>query len=273
MDWLPVEKLVVDEEYQRDTSSRRSQMNIEKIVENFSWHKFSPITVSEAGIGSYSIVDGQHRVEAVKQLGDVDKVPCWIISGAKKAEQAFAFVGINRDRVATTPYAIHKSLAVAGDKDACMVDDFCYRIGIKINKNTFTIGKDPTVTNALGTIRAFLKRKHEEQLSFAVNVIRGAYPFKSGQIKSDIIKCLAALYVKYKDKIKKDVLIEALRSFDDVEIICSKASQLSKLDASVSRQNCMQKIVLNEYNARLNGAKKAATEVKPAKVVNYGCSK
>lgn len=81
LDWIELKKLKIDDSYQRDTQSRRSQINISKIVDSFSWDKFSPISVSENTDGTFNIIDGQHRVEAIRQLGDIDKVPCWVIPG------------------------------------------------------------------------------------------------------------------------------------------------------------------------------------------------
>ena len=43
--WLPKNLLYVDERYQRETAKKTSRRLIRKLVEDFSWSKFQPITV------------------------------------------------------------------------------------------------------------------------------------------------------------------------------------------------------------------------------------
>lgn len=253
-DWIELKKLKIDDSYQRDTQSLRSQINISKIVENFSWDKFSPISVSENTDGTFNIIDGQHRVEAIRQLGDIDKVPCWVIPGCACQKQAEAFIGINKNRVLITPYAKYKAEILAGDPLANQVNDFCSEHNIIIPKNTY-VGQEPNITNALGTIRSFLKKGRREDLIFAIEIIRQAFPFKPGQLKADIIFTLAELHLFYKQKIDRDVLVETIRSCEDVNNITLKARQLAKLDKSQNAKSCHQKIVINEYNLKYRALK------------------
>jgi hypothetical protein len=94
--WLPIERLFVDERYQRDLKQR----HVNRIAENFRWSRFQAVLVTKCDKG-WSIIDGQHRVEAAKVCG-LDLIPAVVIDQADIAEQAASFVWANAAR-ATVP--------------------------------------------------------------------------------------------------------------------------------------------------------------------------
>lgn len=62
MAWVDINKLDIDNAYQRNTNGTRSKENIKKIMSNFCWEEFTPITVvkTEKGIR----VRGFHLTDA-----------------------------------------------------------------------------------------------------------------------------------------------------------------------------------------------------------------
>jgi len=254
MDWININNLIVDSRYQRDTRSTRSQSNIIKIAEHFEWAKFSPLTVTNADKkGFYAIIDGQHRFEAAKMLGDIEELPCWIVPQSSLKVQADVFVDINKNRVAINPYEIYKAQVAAGDEKALMVDAFCKKQNIIIPNNSIT-GSKPNVTNALATIKQCLLSGDEDLLTYAIQTLRMAFPFKSNQLRSDIIKAIIKLKKEYGDKVNQKNLIDTLRAFDDVGNIASKAKDLLSLDKSVSKDKAFEKIILSKYKEVKNNA-------------------
>jgi ParB-like nuclease domain len=63
LEWIAVERLVVDTEYQRE-SGRRGATNVIQIAEHFDRSKFAPVIVAPVEGGRFAIVDGQHRTTA-----------------------------------------------------------------------------------------------------------------------------------------------------------------------------------------------------------------
>lgn len=97
--WLPVEKLDVDPAYQRTLDTPRSRALVARIAAAFRWARFQAILAAPAAPDRWLIIDGQHRVTAARQIG-LARVPAVVIPVLTTAEQAAAFVGANRDRVA-----------------------------------------------------------------------------------------------------------------------------------------------------------------------------
>lgn len=247
MEWLPIDSLIVDNKYQRTINSRRSQQNIQQIVKNFIWQKFTPVVVSKNQDETYSVIDGQHRLEAAKILGDIDELPCYIVDTADVREQARSFVSINRDRVSVNPFSLHKSLASAGESIDCYVDEFCQRVGIKLSENG-QVAKDPSITLALSTIRTLLRQKNENALERTILAIRNAFPDKPGQLRSSIIKTLSVIFGLYSQTINTAAVIKTLKSYGDIDTFEANVVNLAKVVTNISRKQAAIRTFVAAYN-------------------------
>ncbi len=115
LEWLPIEKLVVDETYQRDLQ-RNNWKAIRAIAEKFRWSRFSPVFCAPVEGGRFAIIDGQHRVHAAALCG-IDAVPCQIVQ-MDRAEQAEAFAAVNGEVTAITTWNIFRAELAAGHEKA-----------------------------------------------------------------------------------------------------------------------------------------------------------
>lgn len=244
MAWIDIEKLNIDDTYQRDVTRTRSKNNINFIARHFSWEKFTPITVVKTDAGDYNIIDGQHRYKAAKILGDIKELPCWVIDKTDSSKQADTFIGINKNRVSTNPYDLYKAKIASKDTKALRCDEFCVKAGIIIPFNGYC--SQPCMTLALSTINKHLSFKNDAYLLEAINCIKSAFPDKIGQLKADIIDTIVCLKVLYGAKIKDDMVVKALKSFENVDRITAKARELKALDGSLSSKQSHQKVFLTK---------------------------
>src|SRR3569623_692750 len=111
LEWLSVDRLVVDEEYQREIGKRGAQ-NIAQIAANFDWSKFAPVIVAPIEGGEFAIVDGQHRTTAAMLRGQ-ERGPCQIVQ-ADRAKQAAAYAAVNGSVTKTTAHQLHHARVAAG---------------------------------------------------------------------------------------------------------------------------------------------------------------
>ena len=129
MEWLPVEKLVIDPEYQREVN-KTGRRAIEQIAAKFEWTKFGAVTVAPVSLGRWAIIDGQHRVTAAKLI-DIQLVPC-VIQALDRAGQAAAFSAINGSVVKITPGAVYKAALAAGEGWAVTAERTCRNAGCRL---------------------------------------------------------------------------------------------------------------------------------------------
>ena len=92
LDWIEIDKLVVDEDYQRELK-KANWAAIRRIASCFRWSRFSPVFVAPVEGGKFAIIDGQHRTHAAAICG-FKTVPCQIVQMSKD-EQAASFAAVN----------------------------------------------------------------------------------------------------------------------------------------------------------------------------------
>ena len=239
MAWVDINKLDVDNSYQRNTNGYRSKENIKKIVSNFCWEEFTPITVVKTEKGTYNIIDGQHRYLACKELG----LPIIYVID-EDADIEVAFIGINKNRVSTNPYDLYKAQIAAENPDAIMIDNFCNKAGIIIPFDGYC--SKPCMTLAISTIRKHLKAHNDGYLLEAIKNIRKAFPETKSQIRSEILNTLVELKIEYGAKIKDEEIQQTLIAFESVDRIIAKARELKALDGSISTGESHKKVFLNK---------------------------
>lgn len=251
MDWISINKLIVDPSYQRDTLSKRSKANIAKIVKSFAWNKLTPLTVADLGNDTYNVIDGGHRLEAAKQLGDIDELPCWIIPNTTTDKQADNFLSINLNRVCVNNSSIFKAKLARGDKNAVNMEAFLNTCNIEIPYNGYC--SKPNQTLAIACIANHLSKHNDIYLKEAFELILKAWPTKKEQLKKDLLNTLVSFKIRNGAKAKDDEIVKTLRSFDSANQITAKAKELKALDSSLSASAAHYKVFLNKLKDVHNG--------------------
>lgn len=170
MEWLPVDRLVIDPEYQREVN-KTGRRAIEQIAARFEWTKFGAVTVAPVSLGRHAIIDGQHRVTAAKLIGIV-RVPC-VIQALDRAGQAAAFSAINGSVVKITPNAIYRAALAAGEGWAIAAERACKAAGCRLmTSNRSAATKDAGEIYAVAMIRELIDRHGEAAVTKALAAYR-----------------------------------------------------------------------------------------------------
>ncbi|MCH5201888.1 MAG: ParB-like nuclease domain-containing protein [Oscillospiraceae bacterium] len=253
MGWIDIDLLQIDTDYQRDSTGTRSKILIEKIYKNFNWRDFTPITVVKTETGFYNILDGQHRFLAAKKR-KIKELPCWIVGENNTEDEAKTFLNINRNRVAVNAYAIYKAKIAAKDETAIKIQDYCNNAGVVIPFNGYC--SKPNMTLAITFISECLHKHNQAYLTEAIKCIVAAYPKKNGQLKRDILYTIVKLKIEMGKKVNNDLIINALKEYQNVDAITGKARELAALDTSLKLQNAHYKVFFNkikEIKKRMGG--------------------
>lgn len=126
---LAVAHLVVDGDVQRSVDQRR----VDQIAEALNLDALGTITVSHRKNGSYHIIDGQHRVAAVRLAGgDDEKVMCRVFDGLTVAEEAEMFRLLN-NTAKPTAFDIFRVRIVEGDPVAVAIEQILDHHGWRLS--------------------------------------------------------------------------------------------------------------------------------------------
>jgi len=114
--------------YQRTTSG----LQVVNIVKRFDEAKLGTLTVSKRD-GRYYIIDGTHRVRALRTIG-YTHAPCVVLTGLTYEQEAEYFRKQNQDKRLLTPGDLFKAGLASGDEQ-------CVKIHKIVESNGFHIGK------------------------------------------------------------------------------------------------------------------------------------
>lgn len=225
--WVPVDRLVIDESYQRDVGTR-GRRTIRAILEDFDWSRFDPVMIAPAGDmpGHYAVVDGQHRATAALMHPEIQRVPAYLHLIDQQG-QARAFRAVNHVVTAMTPLQLHAAAIAAGDEEALRLEGVARDAGVTVlryPKSAWSI--QPGETMAVGSLYALLKRHGGVILHRALFAMRQAWPDMPG-LKASHFKAVVALTVARPD-LDAAALAEFLAgtSGDDLfDLAASRAKQ------------------------------------------------
>lgn len=187
--WLPTASITVDDTYQRSLESVRSRRLIGRIIAGFRWSAFQAILAAPSAPDHWHVIDGQHRLEAARQLA-IALVPAIVIEGTGVAEEAGAFLRANHDRVTVSPFALHRALIAAEDPEALAIDALCRRDGIVIPRRPAVLAaQKPGETLALGTLRQIM-RSEPTLAERAVLLVAEAYRSEAGGLRGPIFRAV-----------------------------------------------------------------------------------
>lgn len=192
--WLPVEKLSVDERYQRGLDTARSKRHIARIAANFRWINFQAIlAVSDPQAGGWRIIDGQHRVAAARDAGQA-LVPAVIVPEADLAQQAAAFVSANRERVPVSAQAIYHAELLAGDPQAVTIAKMAAIARITIVRhNLGAIALPARHTSAIPAFRLMLRSHGSIITGMAMKLVADAWGDEAGSLRSPFFRAVGLI--------------------------------------------------------------------------------
>lgn len=208
--WIPTEKFVVDDTYQRDVG-RRGRSNIQYIAEHFDWSKFAPVIVAPVEGGLYAIVDGQHRTTAAMLRG-IDQVPCQVVQ-ADRAQQAAAYAAVNGNITQTTAQQLFYARLAAGDAEALVIAEVCSASGVKITRRNVSTAKMKTgETQAVQALVRCLRQYGRETLITALQCITETSDGNAGFVRATTTE---ALCEALNGSVWRDAGEALLRAMDD----------------------------------------------------------
>lgn len=242
---LRADHLAVDRRVQRSLDPRR----VDKLAETFDKAALGTVIISHRNDGVYHIVDGQHRIAAMKQAGfGDDDVSCMVHEGLSLAEEAALFRQHNDTKQVrpTTKFVIR---VIEGEPKA-----------VKLSKALSRHGW--AVTGATGrgyfTAVAALEWVHDGGGLFepdntgvcdtVLNVLTVAYGHNPDGVRNELIRGLGLVILRYGEELDLRKLSVNLAEHDGGPLgVIGDARQLKKL-RSDNIANSMAEVLVGMVN-------------------------
>jgi hypothetical protein len=233
-------QLTVDPRVQRPLVPAR----VDKIASDFDWLAFGVPTVSQRENDTCIVLDGSHRVEALRALGlQTRTFDVTVYRGLTLVQEAKMFSLLN-DAKKPSPLEIFNVRVTMKDPLFVKCDQLIRRAGY-VPEN----GKK----NSFKAVSTLLRAYSRDPLSAdrAVIVATAAWGIQRSSVDSRLIAGLAELFFRYGDAISLDSLVERLRRGEqtDADSIVGRARTNAKV-RSISMTDAVADIIVGIYNYR-----------------------
>lgn len=244
LDWVPIAKIRVDDAYQRQLKKSR----VAQILRDFTWAHFQPVMLAEHEDGTFTVFDGQHRVEAARQHPNVKDVPAAIVAFDESYQEAGAFLGVNVNRSAITTVDRYYAGLEAGDTEMMAVCAVLEEAGCEVVEAGKYVPA-PNKTAAVSAVSRAIRLYGDWAVAEALRTLRQAWPKDARALNGSLIIALARLYKNNRKIIDRGRMAEKLVSKNRA-ILTADADALRKIGGGDAVMN-LSKALVEIYNRQL----------------------
>lgn len=221
IEYVPIDRLFVDHRYQANLSPAR----VRRIQEAYNPIAAGLLLVGARDNGMFAVIDGQHRLEAMKNLGATHAL-CVVVFGLSLPQEAFLFKACNTNRKRPKAIDVFRARLVGCDPVALeikgIVESFGYRIGFTDKKPS---RRGLVCVGALDTIYS---RRGADGLRKALAVVFEAWPDNTLANQAIVIDGVNRFLTHYEDEISIEQLTGRLSKYDPA-ILLREARALTEV--------------------------------------------
>lgn len=251
MQWVLASDLQIDQSYQR-VGPQISRAAINRIARSFDPDIFHVLKVSLRVDKNLYVIDGQHRLLAIREMGWNDQLlPCMVHQGLTIADEAHIFSESQRTQRRLSPQAILKADVIARKPDAMAIVEIVAESGFLINyESGERSGRHICSVAALRKI-VTTHAAGNELLARTLAVIARSWGTELGP-RSSVLLGLAEFLRRYGDRVDQNRLVRVLERLNPERMISDGRLQASlngiKTEEGVGRH------ILTVYNKKVHVA-------------------
>lgn len=241
--WVPIEKMKVSPVAQRDIKQAR----VDHLVANMDIEAIGHPIVNERS-GWFYIIDGQHRVEALKAIGYGDQqVQCWTYSDLTDEQMAEKFLKWN-DYLAVNSYDRFDKGVKANRPAETEIDRIVRAQGLVVSKDQV-----PGAISAVQTLRRIYDRAGAVTLGRTLRLARDSYGDPG--LDAPVIDGLGHLCQRFNGDLDDEAMKQRLAAaHGGVNGLLGKAEQLRR-STGAPKAHCVAAAAVVIHNQGRGGRK------------------
>lgn len=219
LEWIGVDRLNVDDTYQRSIAETKAQQLITRIAKGWDWRLFQPLSVARRNNGDLFVIDGQHRLAAARLRSDLPHLPCVVSNFGGVEDEATAFAAMNRQRRAMSKLETYRAELAAGEPQALLAMRLIERAGLGLAKTTNPQSWAPGQIDCIGGVVRVINRHGPEVALNALTAMGEAWGKKRISCPGSVLLGLADIYHKPPPGFDPDAVIQALSEVTGRELL------------------------------------------------------
>lgn len=242
--WVPIAAMKIPPVAQRE---KINQARVDKIAANLDLEQIGTPTVNERA-GTFWIIDGMHRVEALKEHGWGDQqIQCWTYVDLNDDEMAEKFLKLN-DTLSVNAMDKFRVGVHAGREVECDIDRIVRAQNMTVSNNQ-TAG----AIKAVGTLRTIYGRGGSKTLARTLRLVGDSYG--DAGLEAKVLDGVSLVTQRYNGELDEDRLVERLSSArGGVSGLLTLAGVTRKQTGS-SWNQCVADAAVQIYNRGRGGKK------------------
>jgi hypothetical protein len=239
---VKVSDLFVDYSYQRSPIGKK----VNKIAKNFDPDLLGVIICSMRESGVLAVIDGSHRVHALRQKQMNDAVlNALVYFDLKIEDEAKIFSLLNQEHTKPNPAEIFKAGIIAGDEETIVINRIFTNLGLNIG-----VGPGENKVRAISTVKRVYRNAGEKVLRDTLYTIKSAYGDSSSTMRDVLISAVAIVYNRYGDSAEVSRMITTLQKFGNPNSLIANAKSMMSNQSQVT-STALPYLIVNAYNQRL----------------------
>jgi hypothetical protein len=239
---VKVSDLFVDYSYQRSPIGKK----VNKIAKNFDPDLLGVIICSMRESGVLAVIDGSHRVHALRQKQMNDAVlNALVYFDLKIEDEAKIFSLLNQEHTKPNPAEIFKAGIIAGDEETIVINRIFTNLGLNIG-----VGPGENKVRAISTVKRVYRNAGEKVLRDTLYTIKSAYGDSSSTMRDVLISAVAIVYNRYGDSVEVSRMITTLQKFGNPNSLIANAKSMMSNQSQVT-STALPYLIVNAYNQRL----------------------
>lgn len=241
--WLPLDKMKINPLAQRELNQAR----VDHLVAHLELEELGNLVVNVRD-GAVFVIDGQHRMEALRQFGFTDeKFQCWAYEGLTAEQEAEKFLKLN-DTLVVAALPKYRAAITAGRDVESDIDRVVRSLGLCV-----TADQIPGAIRAVGTLRRVYTRSDAPTLSRSLRIIRDA--FGDAGMEAAVIDGIGHLCQRYNGELDEGKAIRTLGSMHaGVNGLLGNAEKIRRQTGNAKGQ-CVAAAAVDAINRGRGGKK------------------
>jgi hypothetical protein len=223
-----------------------------KIADEFDTDKFDPPVITRPnGQGYFHIVEGQHRVWAVRALfGDEEKLKCRMVEADDPPRAAEIFLGINAGRKQVKPVAKFQVAVTAQREPETSINRLVFKMGYRV-----AASKADYCISAVSSLIYVHEREGMKILSDTLLMLHKSWPGDAMAFQGDIIRGYAVFINEFHPYLNTLRMMDLIPKFFSPNQLLS-ASRLYADQHKVTLIEGMSETLRSRYNRGLKDDQK-----------------
>lgn len=244
--WIAIAEMRVSPGGQR----KFSQAHADALAADFDLELMGIPVISRRD-GVYRIIDGQHRVAALKIVGlGSELLQCEVYEGLSEPEEAMLFLGRN-ERRAISPFDRFRIALTGHRAEETEVNRIVQAEGLRVTQG----GTRTNSISAVGALLAVYEQGGAVGLSRTLRLLRDSFDAENKAFAAALLRGMSSVVIRYSEALNDEQLVNRLQGVRGGAMGLTRKAEALRMKLDRGMPECFAGAIVDAYNSGRTGKK------------------